>query len=1293
MERLRVNMKFNSCLSVEVEGRSGGLSVMWKDTISCRVLNYSRNFINLIVKEKEEDEWRLTCYYGYPERGRRRKAWDLLRELRDMSDLPWCIIGDFNDLLAQEDKKGNHPHPNWLCNGFRSAVCDCDLTDIHLEGYPFTWTKSRGSPNVIEERLDRAMANSKWLMNFPNVKLVNLLTSHSDHSPILLQNSPMTRNGKSYSFRFENSWLKEEDIGVVVEEGWGRERGTDITIKTARCAEKLKWWGKRKRMRFKKDVLECSEELERLRGCHDPTNSWRFKEVQEKHARLLIQEEAYWRQRAKMHWLKEGDLNTKFFHMSATSRQRAKKIGKLMNDDNIAVTSQPELCEVALNYFNHLFKSNSTSHDPVLSLIAPKITQEDNESLVRPISKEELKDALFQMNPDKAPGPDGFNPAFYQHFWDLCSNDIFEAAQEWLERGYFPSSLNETNICLIPKCETPISMKDLRPISLCNVLYKMISKLLANRLRSCLDKCVSEEQSAFIEGRSILDNALIAVEVIHALKRRTRGFKGELALKIDISKAYDKVDWGFLRGMLERLGFSNKWIHWMMLCVSSVNYSVLVNFEKVGPIIPGRGLRQGDPLSPYLFILVTEGLSTLLKKSLASGELHGVQICRGAPVVSHLLFADDCFLFCRSTVAETEQLMRILKTYGEASGQEINLTKSEVFFSRNLSIADQEDLSKIMGVKHVLGTGNYLGLPSMIGRKKKHIFAFIKDRIWKRINSWRGRALSRAGKEVMIKSVLQAIPAYVMSVYLLPDAIIKDIERMMNSFWWGGGTNNKGIRWMAWDRMAIPKGQGGMGFRDLHSFNLAMIAKQGWNIMTKPHTLLAKLYKARWSVGNGDNIKVMHDPWLRGTNGAWLPSPQDQGVHNFHVNDLMFPNAKMWDKEKIESLFPIHIANRILEIPLFDMIEEDKLIWIDSTNGCYSVKSGYNLMMNVTGKVNVVPQQTDWHRLWSISAPPKAKHLLWRISKGCLPTRMRLQEKHVPCPLLCPVCNQHNEDDWHVLFGCETSIQARQTAGLVHVIESRLQQCTNTSQLIHMICSSEDKTTAGLFAMLVWTLWNNRNNRVWNETSEPGRSLGTKAQVLWGEWNSVQQLHNNNTHTAQQHLQHGASGTEQQQQQYIRWQAPSYGWYKCNVDAGFHQALNKTSTGWCLRDHMGRFVMAETTWLEGNCSILEGEATALIQALEVLRQKGISNVIFETDSKNVVDAVHHLHGGSSEFSLFICHINNILQCNPNFMVKFIKRQANMVAHTLARAAISWPRRYQFETLPICIAPLLNNEML
>ncbi|KAK2423594.1 hypothetical protein QL285_034041 [Trifolium repens] len=1205
-----------------------------------------------------------------------------------------------------------YSHP-FSCD-LNHAVSDCDLTDIQLEGYPYTWIKSRGSERVIEERLDRAMANSKWLMVYPSVKLLNLISSHSDHSPILLQNSPSVRSGRTYSFRFENHWLKEDDIEDVVVDGWGRERSMDILYKTSRCADKLKWWGRRKRMRFKQEVLECSEEMERLRGCHDLVNSGRYKEVQEKHARLLVQEEVYWRQRAKMHWLKDGNLNTKFFHLSATTRQQAKKIVKLVNDDNNTVTTQPELCDVALSYFNNLFKANSTVHDPVLSLIAPKITQEDNDCLLMPITKEELREALFQMHPDKAPGPDDFNPAFYQHFWELCGNDIFQAAKEWRDRGFFPSSLNETNICLIPKCENPTFMKDLRPISLCNVLYKMISKLLANRLKCCLEKCVSEEQSAFIEGRSILDNALIAVKIIHTLKRKTRGRKGDLALKIDISKAYDKVDWGFMRGMLERLGFVDKWIHWMMLCVSSVNYSVLVNFEKVGPIFPGRGLKQGDPLSPYLFILVTEGLTTLIKKSVARGDLHGVSICRGAPVVSHLLFADDCFLFCRSTVAECNHLMNILKIYEEASGQEINLSKSEVFFSRNLSVPAQEDLSRIMGVRHVLGTGNYLGLPSMIGRKKKDVFAYIKDRIWKRINSWRGRALSRAGKEVMIKSVLQAIPSYVMSIYLLPEGTIKDIERMMNSFWWGGGTNNNGIKWLAWDRMTPPKNQGGLGFRDLHTFNLAMIAKQSWNIMTKPHSLVAKIYKARyfpnsslfdskighnpsyawrgiwkarqilmygcrWRIGNGTSINIMSEPWLRERDGAWIPSPQDQGVYNLNVSNLMIPNMKLWDKEKIESLFPLHIAKRIVETPLLNVVEEDKLIWSDNIDGNYSVRSGYKTLMQVNRLEDSSVHRGEWHSLWKIQAPPKAKHLLWRICRGCLPTRVRLQEKHVPCQLSCPLCDHDFEDDWHAILTCNTSVQARQAAGLDSTLLHRFQQARTAKDFILDVCANESIEDAGLFAMLTWVLWQNRNNKVWNTEQETGRNLGLKARHLWCEWRDVQYLQQGVQHNEQQQLIH-------------RWEKPQQGWYKCNIDASFHRALNKTSTAWCLRDHLGRFVMAETTWLDGNYSTIEGEAKALLEAMRAMEHRRISNVIFETDAKSVVDAINSFHGGNSEFSLLVSSITNLLSFGQNFVVKFIKRQANMVAHSLARAAISWSSRCTFEAIPTCISYLVINEM-
>jgi hypothetical protein len=296
-----------------------------------------------------------------------------------------------------------------------------------------------------------------------------------------------------------------------------------------------------------------------------------------------------------------------------------------------------------------------------------------------------------------------------------------------------------------------------------------------------------------------------------------------------------------------RMGFAPQWVRWIMMCVESVDYSVIVNNNMVGPITPGRGIRQGDPLSPYLFILCAEGLSALIRQAEGRGDLHGVRICPAAPVISHLLFADDCFLFFRATESEARVMQNILKTYEEASGQAISFPKSEVFYSKVVSEQVAAAISNILGVQEVLGTGKYLGLPSMVGRSRQATFGYIKDRIWQRIRSWSSKCLSKAGREVMVKSVLQAIPTYIMSVFLLPKTLIDDIEKMMNSFWWGnGGASNRGMRWMAWEKLSVHKRFGGMGFKDLASFNAAMLGKQAWKLQTDVDSLVSRLFKARY---------------------------------------------------------------------------------------------------------------------------------------------------------------------------------------------------------------------------------------------------------------------------------------------------------------------------------------------------------------------------------------------------------------------------------------------------------------
>ena len=379
----------------------------------------------------------------------------------------------------------------------------------------------------------------------------------------------------------------------------------------------------------------------------------------------------------------------------------------------------------------------------------------------------------------------------------------------------FPDSLNRTNIVLIPKKSEVISMTDLRPISLCNVIFKIASKLLANRLKKVLDGVVSKAQSAFVSRRFITDSILIAHEVLHFLKRKREGRIGYAALKIDISKAYDKLKWNYLFDVLEAMRFSSKWLEWMRMCVCTVSYKVVFGGELLGPIYPMRGLRQGDPLSPYLFILAAEGLSALLKQGERCGVLHGCSVARGAPTVSYLFFADNSYLFFKATESESRSLKQILLRYQNLSGQEINLNKSALTFSRNTDDVVKRGICSILQVEEQADPGIYLGMLAVVGKNKRQLFEFVRRKVWNRIQNWNGRRLSRAGKEICLKTVAQSIPTYVMQLLLLPKDLCRDIESMMNGFFWDSNPQCRSIRWMSWGKMCKQKKDGGLGFRKL----------------------------------------------------------------------------------------------------------------------------------------------------------------------------------------------------------------------------------------------------------------------------------------------------------------------------------------------------------------------------------------------------------------------------------------------------------------------------------------------
>ena len=262
-----------------------------------------------------------------------------------------------------------------------------------------------------------------------------------------------------------------------------------------------------------------------------------------------------------------------------------------------------------------------------------------------------------------------------------------------------------------------------------------------------------------------------------------KGKENFIAIKLYMSKAYDRVEWPYLKAVMVKMGFDEKWINLIMLCVTIVSYLVLVNGEPKGMIHPTRGIRQGDPLSPFLFLLCTEGLNDLINNAAANGDTKGYSLCRNGPSLTHLLFADNSLLFCSATIQECQKILDILDTYAKCSGQQINNSKTTIFFSRCTTEEIRNHIKIALGVPEIKQYEQYLGLSSLVGKNKKASFNYIKERVWRKIQGWKEKLLSQAGKEILIKAVLQAIPTYTMSCFKLSVGLCTKIESLIRKFW------------------------------------------------------------------------------------------------------------------------------------------------------------------------------------------------------------------------------------------------------------------------------------------------------------------------------------------------------------------------------------------------------------------------------------------------------------------------------------------------------------------------------
>ncbi|RVX21782.1 Transposon TX1 uncharacterized 149 kDa protein [Vitis vinifera] len=665
--------RFLDWRALDADGTAGGLLICW-DKRLMEVVDWEEGLYSLSCRFKNVEDgtvWVFTGVYGPFIREAREGLWEELGAVRGIWDEPWCLGGDFNSTLYQgERNRQGRITPNM--RRFAHIIDDLGLEDLPLQGGAFTW--SGGLNNQSWARLDRFLVSPSWLDKFSGVNQRRLPRPVSDHFPILLEGGGL-RRGPS-PFRFENMWLKVEGFLDLVR-GWWREievRGTAsyrLAAKTKELKQKLKVWNREVFGNLEDNKRAALQQVDHWDGVeYEKSLSLEEtelkKEAKESYKKWVMLEESHLRQLSREMWLKEGDKNTGFFHRMANAHRNNNTLDRV-KIDGVWLEENQEVREGIANAFQQRLSEEVGWKADIEGIQLDRISHQEAESLEVPFSEDEIHSALMDMSGDKAPGPDGFTMAFWQSSWDFVKEEILEMFKEFHEQGSFLKSLNNTFLVLIPKKGGADDLGDFRPISLLGGLYKLMAKVLANRLKRVLNKVVTPTQNAFVMGRQILDASLIANEVIDSWQKRKE--KG-LICKLDIEKAYDSINWNFLLKTLHKMGF-------------------------------GPRLRQGDPLSPYLFVLGMEVLDALIRRAVVGAILQANK--------EHLTY-----------------LSWILLWFEAASGLRINLDKSEII---PVGVVEEiEEMAVELGCRVGSLPSQYLGLPLGAPYKASSVWDGVEEK-------------------------------------------------------------------------------------------------------------------------------------------------------------------------------------------------------------------------------------------------------------------------------------------------------------------------------------------------------------------------------------------------------------------------------------------------------------------------------------------------------------------------------------------------------------------------------------
>lgn len=550
----------------------GRLWVVWQSTVRVTPVYKSNQIITCsVLFPGESEEFMCSFVYALNTVEERRSLWD---DIKDHYEAPlfknkrWVLMGDYNEILEGREHS-EFENSSRLHSGmreFQEVANFCRLTDMGYHGPLYTWCNKR-EEGLICKKLDRVLINEEWL-NRTRAYSVFEAGGCSDHLRCRVQFEKEDERRRK-PFKFTNAIAKMPEFLPMIEDYWKNQeplfhstaalyrltKQLKVLKQPLRVLSKLKLGDLPRRTKEAYQYL-CSKQMVTLEN-PSTENIKEEGKAFKKWQRLAELEEEYLKQKSKLHWLDVGDGNNRVFHSAAKVREVRNSIHEIQCADGQVVKTKEEIKKEAESFFENFMTSQPLNFEGVTvdrlrDLLDFQCDTADCDKLVKEVSNEEIRKVLFKMPGSKAPGPDGYTTEFFKETWSVIGEDITTAVQSFFIKGFLPKGLNSTILALIPKKLEAKEMKDYRPISCCNVLYKLISKILANRLKNILPKCITWNQSAFIKERLLMENALLASELVKDYHKDS--ISPRCAMKIDISKAFDSVQWPFLINTLKAKG-------------------------------------------------------------------------------------------------------------------------------------------------------------------------------------------------------------------------------------------------------------------------------------------------------------------------------------------------------------------------------------------------------------------------------------------------------------------------------------------------------------------------------------------------------------------------------------------------------------------------------------------------------------------------------------------------------------------------------------------------------------------